>query len=462
MNPVPDASRPTPMQIPHALNAAMGISAAIVLVVGVLPAGLRPHRRPRRRRAGPSGRHGRARRADPPRAGRSRSAPSSTPRCTTRRPGSSPAAAGPAGRAATSSPAPRSVRCSARCVARGPRPVVGRPRRPGPVRRGRGRRRAPARCAARCCAAAPGCAPALRYVLVERSAALREAQRELLTVEPFEHALGPSTPRPGRRCRTPVERERPDRRPRSTSSPRSTIDGVVLANELLDNLPFDLVERTGDGWLEIRVGVTDSGAFVRGAGSAASDEIGAGSTGSTRPSGTRLPVQRAAGAWVDDCATAPAPRRGGVIDYARRARRPGDPRQPEWLRTYRGHDAGRRPARRPRDAGHHDATSAPDAAPRGPARRVHGRRRNRARRSGSRSLGIDDLVEAGRRTWEAGAARRRPRGSRRPQPGHRGRGAHRSGRPRRAHRRRPHQAPLTPADRTPSFWRHFRAHAAGT
>ena len=42
--------------------------------------------------------------------------------------------------------------------------------------------------------AEPECAAALRYVLVERSAPLRDAQRELLTVEPFEHALGPSSP----------------------------------------------------------------------------------------------------------------------------------------------------------------------------------------------------------------------------------------------------------------------------
>src|SRR5262245_33110160 len=39
--------------------------------------------------------------------------------------------------------------------------------------------------------AAPECAAALRYVLVERSAELRARQRELLTVEPADEALGP-------------------------------------------------------------------------------------------------------------------------------------------------------------------------------------------------------------------------------------------------------------------------------
>src|SRR6266566_3308107 len=41
-------------------------------------------------------------------------------------------------------------------------------------------------------AAAPRCAPALRYVLVERSAELRAAQRDLLEVEPAEDVLGPA------------------------------------------------------------------------------------------------------------------------------------------------------------------------------------------------------------------------------------------------------------------------------
>src|SRR4051812_7122063 len=38
--------------------------------------------------------------------------------------------------------------------------------------------------------AAPECAPALRYVLVERSAQLREEQRERLALEPPDEALG--------------------------------------------------------------------------------------------------------------------------------------------------------------------------------------------------------------------------------------------------------------------------------
>ncbi|MET0894929.1 MAG: SAM-dependent methyltransferase, partial [Acidimicrobiia bacterium] len=49
------------------------------------------------------------------------------------------------------------------------------------------------RLAADVLAALPECASALRYLLVERSEALRDAQPELLTLEPIEDAVGPTT-----------------------------------------------------------------------------------------------------------------------------------------------------------------------------------------------------------------------------------------------------------------------------
>ena len=78
--------------------------------------------------------------------------------------------------------------------------------------------------------AEPVCAPALRYVLVERSAALRVAQQQLLALEPPDEALGPVV-----RNRDPDE---PDRYvegvgPIATSIddlPGATFDGVVIAN----------------------------------------------------------------------------------------------------------------------------------------------------------------------------------------------------------------------------------------
>ena len=45
----------------------------------------------------------------------------------------------------------------------------------------------------------------------------------------------------------------------SEALPDGAAAGVVLANEFLDNLPFDIVQRTGDGWNELRVGFSAAG-----------------------------------------------------------------------------------------------------------------------------------------------------------------------------------------------------------
>ena len=80
-------------------------------------------------------------------------------------------------------------------------------------------------------AASPQCASAgaLRWIAVERSA----AQREVHPVHPV--VTGVSTAAEARRL--------------AGASPT----GVVIANELLDNLPFDIVKRTESGWSELRV-----------------------------------------------------------------------------------------------------------------------------------------------------------------------------------------------------------------
>ena len=140
-------------------------------------------------------------------------------------------------------------------------PAVRRARRPRArrvVRRARlarirssSSRRAPGAAGwrATCCGPARRARRALRYVMVERSATLRAEQRERLTIEPWEDALGPFLAVARRRRRARAGRgDRARSSPRSTSSPRSAFDGVILANELLDNLPFDVVERTAPGW----------------------------------------------------------------------------------------------------------------------------------------------------------------------------------------------------------------------
>ena len=80
--------------------------------------------------------------------------------------------------------------------------------------------------------------------------------------------------------------------------------GVVVANELLDNLGFDIVRRSTDGWEELRVTVDESSArrgFRLVACLASAELLGALDQVAGLedvPAGTCVPVQRAARAWV--------------------------------------------------------------------------------------------------------------------------------------------------------------------
>ena len=102
-----------------------------------------------------------------------------------------------------------------------------------PVRGGRGRRRARARWRCRCWRRRPACAAALRYVLVERSEDLRRAS-------PSTWRWGtPSRCSDRRRLRIRGPGARPGRARLLCSLedlPVEPFDGVVIANELLDNV----------------------------------------------------------------------------------------------------------------------------------------------------------------------------------------------------------------------------------
>lgn len=124
---------------------------------------------------------------------------------------------------------------------------------------------------------------------------------------------------------------------------------VVLANELLDNLPFGLVELTDGGWCEIGVGTIDdaSGApRLAEAFALLSDERAAwcrGKGGAEAPIGTRLPVQAAAAAWLDDALAVAAGGRVVVFDYASTTRDLTARPWTEWVRTYARHGRGGHP-----------------------------------------------------------------------------------------------------------------------
>ncbi|HKY16800.1 MAG TPA: SAM-dependent methyltransferase [Microthrixaceae bacterium] len=198
-------------------------------------------------------------------------------------------------------------------------------------------------------AAAPECGTTMRYVCVERSAVLRDEARDLL----------------GGRVEIAAE------------LPREPADGVMLANELLDNLPVRVLERTVEGWLELHV---DDGAEVL-APTELSLEVDV-------PPGTRLPVHLAAADWAR---AAVASLRSGVvvaIDYG--VERTQELAARPWLRTYRGHDLGHDPLA---DPGERDITVdvAFDQLPALTSLMTQA--------DFLRDWGIEALVEEGRRMW---------------------------------------------------------------
>jgi SAM-dependent MidA family methyltransferase len=180
----------------------------------------------------------------------------------------------------------------------------------------------------------------------------------------------------------------------SSELPDGPFDGVIIANELLDNLPFRLAV-FDDGWREAFVSPTDHGQHTEVL-SAVFHPLP-----SVLPEraalGARAPLQDAAARWVDD---ALARLRTGslvVIDYAvpttaELANRPWR----DWLRTYRGHERG---GHYLDDPGSQDITTdvcvdqlpEPDAV--------------RTQCQWLQLHGIDELVAEGKQYWAEHAAR---------------------------------------------------------
>jgi len=153
-------------------------------------------------------------------------------------------------------------------------------------------------------AAQPECANAMHYVAVEISA----SQRAL-------HPQG-------------VESRE--------TMPDGPITGVILANELLDNLPFRLFVFDGS-WMEAFVSQASSGQFVE---VLRTPDVIPSCLPQTAPLGSRAPIQDAAASWVRDSLKKIDHGRLLLFDYcststADIALTPWR----EWLRTYR--DQGR-------------------------------------------------------------------------------------------------------------------------
>ena len=246
--------------------------------------------------------------------------------------------------------------------------------------------------------AEPECAPALHYVLVERSPALRAEMAERLPLEPLTDAFGPAVVGEPDESPMPVEGSGPIVSA-AEEFPAAPFTGVVMANELLDNLAFAVVEWRGTHWDEIRVGV-DGGHFVD-VPVRAAETLARWVAEVDVPVGTRLPVAAGAVDWI--VAVARHLRRGSMIllDYAAEwselAARDGG-----WLRTYIGHTRGRDPLVAP---GTQDITiDVPIELVRHAAARAGLAFAEATQADWLQGLGIDELVAAGRARWETHAA----------------------------------------------------------
>ena len=189
----------------------------------------------------------------------------------------------------------------------------------------------------------------------------------------------------------------------AASIPAAPLRGVVIANELLDNLPFRLAVFDG-GWREAVVMVADDGTITERLVVAPAEWSWLPSSASH---GARVPVQQATGEWVRAARTVvlaspggPGERTAGngavlCIDYctARTGELAVRPWR-EWLRTYRGHERGTHYLR---DPGLQDITTQV-CLDQLPEPMVIGSQARFLQR-----WGIDELVEEGRAAWAAAA-----------------------------------------------------------
>ena len=185
--------------------------------------------------------------------------------------------------------------------------------------------------------AEPACTPALRWINVERSAAGRAA-----------HTVGASR----------------------ADMPEGPLTGVIVANELLDNLPLRLFDPDGH------------------------------EVGDHRPNPeTRLtPRHDLACAWLSQALSVLERGTLVIIDYMSTTDEMATRPWPEWLRTYRGHERGDDPWSAP---GTQDITcevALDQLSAACPPTRVSDQA------TWLRAHGIDELVAEGVAAWRAGAA----------------------------------------------------------
>ena len=240
--------------------------------------------------------------------------------------------------------------------------------------------------------ASPECAPALRYVAVERSAALRAHAVDVLPAEPPENVFGAVVGGDLDEERVvagtgPVVAVLDD-------LPLVPVTGVVLANELLDNLPFRLLERVGGTWNEVLVVIGSDGLAEMLVEAPPDDIAHAESLAPDAVDGARIPLQHDAAAWIGRAHEGLLRGRVLAIDYADTT--PSLAARPwrDWVRTYRSHDRGGDPLVAP---GRQDITC--EVA----VDQLRPPTSNRSQAEWLRANGVDDLAAAARAVWQARA-----------------------------------------------------------
>ena len=274
--------------------------------------------------------------------------------------------------------------------------------------------------------AKPACFDAMRYVMVERSELLRSQQQETLKgviseeafasaevlaaggdasakavveVATAEKAFSENSDSkifslaslPSSVPNSALSNSEPSESALSRSKPFAPF-GVVIANELLDNLPFRILERTASGWKEVVVRLSENGEFTSEA-IGESDSKLAVSLAPNAPIGARIPLQEQASAWVRQACELIGRGRVIVFDYgdttAELAERNG------WLRTYAKHGKGASPLACP---GQQDITSdvAFDQLP--PPTNLQ------TQADFLKDWGIQNLVAKGQKEWQRNAA----------------------------------------------------------
>lgn len=175
--------------------------------------------------------------------------------------------------------------------------------------------------------------------------------------------------------------------------PTESFVGMIIANELLDNLPFRLAVFDG-GWREAYIALDRDGSPVEVLSAPFADPPAG--LPAVAPHGARVPLHDTASAWVQQALGSLRRGRLVCIDYCTpRTAELVDRPWREWLRTYRGHERG----------GHYLAdVGAQDITTQVCIDQLPVPETVRTQRQFLLRWGIDELVEEGKRVWAEQAA----------------------------------------------------------